>query len=300
MINKGIVVRAYGKSFIIYCQGELISCEIRGKVKRAAKSTTPIAVGDNVVISRNQDGSGIIEKVEKRRSMFFRPAKGSESKRQVLAANIDQLAAVVSVKEPTLKPGLIDRFLIAAEIGRLKPIVIINKIDLGRRPLIDDIEAGYTQINIPVYIISALTGEGCDRLEEALADNKTIFAGHSGVGKTTILNRLIPGLNMKIGEISDYSKKGVHTTSLVELFKLPHGGFVVDSPGLKVLGLWEVEKKHLADYFPEMNNYFEQCRFTGCSHTHEPDCAVKEAVKNGKIPQFRYNSYIAIRESLEK
>lgn len=300
MTNKGIVVRAYGKSFIVYSRGESISCEIRGKVKRAAKSTTPVAVGDNVVFLKNQDGSGIIEKVEKRHSMFFRPAKGSESKRQVIAANIDQLAVVVSVKVPTLKPGLIDRFLIAAEIGRLKPIVIINKIDLGRISLLDDLEAAYAQINIPVHIVSAITGEGCDRLEEALVDSKTIFAGHSGVGKTALLNWLIPGANLKIGKVSDYSKKGVHTTSLVELFKLPHGGFVVDSPGLKVLGLWEVEKNQLADYYPEMHDYHENCRFTGCSHTHEPDCAVKEAVKNGKISQFRYNSYITIRESLEK
>jgi len=300
MTNRGIVVRAYGKSFIVKYNGESVPCEIRGKVKHAADSTTPVAVGDDVAISINKDGSGSIEKVFERRTMFFRPGKGTTTKKQVIAANIDRLAAVVSVKKPALKPGLIDRFLIAADIGRLEPIVIINKIDLGRITDLDDIRSGYEQINIPVYIISALTGEGMDQLEKALTDNKTIFAGHSGVGKTTILNRLIPGLDLKVGEISDYSKRGIHTTSLVELFELPHGGFVIDSPGLKVLGLWEIEKSQLVEYFPEMHAYLDLCRFTECSHTHEPDCAVKAAVEKGEISRFRYKSYVAIRKSLEK
>jgi ribosome biogenesis GTPase len=300
MTNRGIVVRAYGKSFIVNYHGNSIPCEIRGKVKHTADATTPVAVGDDVAITINRDGSGVIEKVFDRRTMFFRPGKGTTTKKQVIAANIDQLAAVVSVKQPTLKPGLIDRFLIAADIGRLSPIVIINKIDLGSIPELDDIRRAYEHINIPIFIISALTGEGFDKLEKILVDHKTIFAGHSGVGKTTILNRLIPGLDLKVGEISDYSQKGIHTTSLVELFELPYGGYVVDSPGLKVLGLWEIDRSQLIEYFPEMHKYLDLCRFTECSHTHEPDCAVKEAVDKGEISKFRYKSYVAIRKSLEK
>jgi ribosome biogenesis GTPase / thiamine phosphate phosphatase len=300
MTNRGIVVRAYGKSFIVKYRGESIPCEIRGKVKRIADATTPVAVGDEVAFTLNQDGSGVIEKVFERRTMFFRPGKGTTTKKQVIAANIDQLAAVVSVKHPELKPGLIDRFLIAADIGRLSPIVIINKIDLGPIDELEDIRDAYEQINISVFIVSALTGEGFDKLEPILADHKTIFAGHSGVGKTTILNRLIPGLDMKVGEVSDYSKKGIHTTSMVELFELPHGGYIVDSPGLKVLGLWELERNQLIEYFPEMHKFLDLCRFTECSHTHEPDCAVKEAVDRGEISKFRYKSYVAIRKSLEK
>ncbi len=299
MTNKGIVIRAYGKSFIVNCQGKTISCEIRGKVKRVADSSTPVAVGDNVVFTLNRDGSGVIEKVEERRSMFFRPSKRSAEKKQVIAANIDQLAAVVSVKQPALKPGLIDRFLIAADIGHLDPIIIINKIDLGQAPQLDNIKAAYERINISIFMISAVTGEGIDNLRKALINHKTIFAGHSGVGKSTILNRLIPGINLKVGKVSDYSQRGIHTTSMVELFELPHGGYVVDSPGLKVLGLWKIEKQHLVEYFPEMHEYLDSCRFTECSHTHEPDCAVKAAVEKGEISQFRYNSYVAIRNSLE-
>jgi len=299
MTNRGTVVRAYGKLFIVKYRGESIPCEIRGKVKHAADAVSPVAVGDEVAVTINKDGSGAIEKVFERHTMFFRPAKGANIKKQVIAANIDQLAAVVSVKHPALKPGLIDRFLIAAELGRLSPLVIVNKIDLGETAELDDIKSAYEQINVPIFVVSALTGEGLDKLGNVLVDHKTIFAGHSGVGKTTILNRLIPGLDLKVGKVSDYSKKGRHTTSMVELFELPHGGYVVDSPGLKVLGLWEIEKNQLVEYFPEMHKYLDLCRFTECSHTHEPDCAVKEAVIRGDISKFRYQSYLTIRNSLE-
>lgn len=240
----------------------------------------------------------MIEKVEERRSMFFRPAKGSDSKKQVLASNIDQLAVVASVKKPALKPGLIDRFLIAADIGGLNPIAVINKIDLGHIPLMDELKEGYSKLNIRTLFTSAKTGDGIKSLEKALIGHKTIFVGHSGVGKSTILNRMIPGLNLKIGEVSESTKRGIHTTSLVELYELPHGGFVVDSPGLKVLGLWEVKKEELDQFYPEMLELIDGCRFTGCSHTHEPDCAVKEGVKSGKIPEFRYKSYVTIYDSL--
>jgi len=242
----------------------------------------------------------MIEEVGPRNSMFFRPAKGSDVKKQVIAANIDQLAIVASVKHPDLKPGLIDRFLIAAETGKLTPLVIINKIDLGQIPLLENMKKAYRELDIPVYFTSAIKGSGIDQLRERLTDKKTIFAGHSGVGKSTILNCLLPGVDLRVKKVSDYSNRGVHTTSLVELFPLPDGGYVVDSPGLKVMGLWDVEKEHLEDYFPEFKGLIESCRFVGCSHTHEPDCAVKEAVKSGQIAEFRYRSYEAIYISLEK
>lgn len=299
MTDEGIVVRGHGKSFVVRALGTEIICEIRGKVKRAVKGISPVAVGDHVIISRNQDGSGIIDKVEKRRTMFFRPAKGSDSKRQVIAANIDKLAIVVSVTQPALKTGLIDRFLIAAEIGNLKPMLIINKIDLEQPASIDKIVAAYSKIDIDVFCVSAVTGKSIDLLAKALIDFKTVFAGHSGVGKTTILNLLLPGKNLKVAQVSDYSNKGVHTTSVVELFELPGGGYVLDSPGLKVLGLWEVKKNQLAEYFKEMRQYHGMCRFSGCSHTHEPDCVVKEAVNSGEIAGFRYRNYLAIYDSLE-
>ena len=298
MKSEGIVVRGHGKSFIVRSHGKEIKCEIRGKVKHITDAVTPVAVGDTVTISIDSEETGMIEAVGPRRSMLFRPSKGSDKKKQVIAANIDQLAVVASVKSPTLKPGLIDRFLISAQMGNLKPLIIINKIDLTQLEILDEMKKGYGLLNIPFFQISAVTGEGFDRLAGILSGHKTIFAGHSGVGKSTILNRLIPGLNIKVGEVSDYSNKGVHTTSGVQLYELPNGGYVVDTPGLKVLGLWEIEKEDVQFYFPEFDDFRENCRFTGCSHIPEPDCAVKEAVERGKIAKFRYNSYVSIYNSL--
>ncbi|MEW5924315.1 MAG: ribosome small subunit-dependent GTPase A [Candidatus Zixiibacteriota bacterium] len=295
---RGIVVRGHGKAFIVRSEHKDIPCEIRGKVKYDTDSTTPVAVGDEVCISINPDGTGMIESVEKRRSMFFRPAKGLDSKKQVIAANIDRLAAVVSVLQPPLKPGLIDRFLISAEIGGLEPLVIFNKIDLGRPILVEELRKVYKNLGISCHIVSAITREGCEELAADLASHMTIFAGHSGVGKSTILNRLIPGLNIRVSPVSESTDKGVHTTTKVELYELPNGGYVVDSPGLKILGLWEVSRTDLAGFFPEMSEFCDNCRFAGCSHTHEPDCAVKQAVSKGQIAEFRYKSYLTIYKSL--
>lgn len=258
-----------------------------------------MAVGDNVEISIDPDGIGMIETVGPRQSVFQRPSIKSESKKQVIAANIDQLAIVVSVKEPELKPGLIDRFLIIAQRGCLRPLILFNKIDLGKTGLVSEIQNIYENMGVAFLALSGLSGENIDRLQILLKDHKTIFAGHSGVGKSTILNRLLPGLNLRIAEISNYSGKGVHTTTSVELFELPHGGFVVDSPGLKVLGLWDIKKNDIANYYPEFQKYLDSCRFAGCSHIHEPDCAVKEAVRNGEICKLRYQNYISIFNSLE-
>jgi ribosome biogenesis GTPase len=298
MTDKGIVIRGHGKLFIVRCKGQEIPCELRGKLKFKTEGQTLVAVGDDVTISVNDDGTGMIEDVAERRSMFFRPDKTGDQKRQVIASNIDQLASISSVKNPDLKIGLIDRFLIAAELGGLIPIVIINKIDLGWTEVLDEIKAGYSSINVPIYFTSAETGEGLDELTESLVDHRTIFAGHSGVGKSSLMNKLIPDLDLKVSEVSAATSKGVHTTSWVEMFELPRGGYLVDSPGLKILKLWEVEKDVLPAYYPEFDDFRDDCKYLPCSHTHEPDCAVKEAASKGIIPRFRYNNYVSIYNSL--
>lgn len=300
MPDKGTVIRGHGKYFIVKCGEKEISCEIRGKVKHRTKSGTLAAVGDDVLVTIGEDGTGAIEEILERRSMFFRPSKESDDKKQVIAANIDQLAAVVSVKHPQLKPGLIDRFLIAAEIGGIAPLIIINKIDLGRIEPLDRIDRAYGKIDVTILYTSAETGEGIDRLRDALKDKITVFAGHSGVGKSSILNHLLPDTDLKTGEVSDYTNKGTHTTSWVEMFELPQGGFVIDSPGLKILKLWEVSRENLDAYYSEMLDLIEHCKFQPCSHTHEPGCAVKTGVKRGKITKLRYENYISIYESIEE
>lgn len=297
-IRDGIVTRGHGNRFVVYSGGRFYDCQLRKKVKFLTEKTTPVAVGDDVKITVVGDDEGVIEEVCERRSVLSRPDVGRERKEHVLAANIDALVIVASVVSPALKPGLIDRFIIAARIGGLTPAIVINKIDLGLSPEDDDAVRVYDSLEYELFLTSALTGEGLERFGAFLSRHRSILSGHSGVGKSTILNRLLPGINLSTREISQATGRGRHSTSHIELFRLPDDGFVIDSPGIKVLGFWELEKENLAAYYPEMLPYLDQCRFTRCSHTHEPDCAVKAAVENGEISSLRYQNYEQIYHSL--
>jgi ribosome biogenesis GTPase / thiamine phosphate phosphatase len=276
-----------------------LRCELRKKVKFATDGTSPVTVGDDVVVSRENDTTGAIDERLPRLSAFFRPNKRGGDLKQVIAANLDQLAIVGSVVAPTLKTGLIDRFLIAAELGRLTCLIVINKVDLGRDEQAEEALDAYRKLGYRTLAVSALSGEGIGELRAALKDHRSIFAGHSGVGKSTLLNSLIPGLKIKTREVSARSLRGQHATTAIELYPLPEGGFIIDSPGLKVMGLWEVEADVLPDYYPDFRPFAGNCRFQPCSHTHEPGCAVKSAVEARQIAGFRYENYLAIGVSLD-
>lgn len=297
-IRRGVVIRASGSRFTVRSESTEYVCGVRVNVKRDSPTTTPVAAGDDVEFIQLGDGKGVIERVAPRRTSFSRPKKGLSGRRQVVAANVDQLAIVVSVDEPPLKAGLIDRFTVSAEQGGLEPLVVINKTDLGRPPLVAELEAAYRQIDIPVCAVSATRPDSLKELEQLLKDKRTLFVGNSGVGKSTLLNTLLPELNIKTAEISKSTNKGRHTTTRVELHALPCGGYLVDSPGLKVLSFFEISPKTLPAYFKEFAQFLGQCRFDDCLHISEPGCAVKEALASGQIPDSRYQSYLKISQTL--
>lgn len=298
-IVEGIVTRGHGNRFVVYADGRHYDCQLRKKIKFKADQTTPVAVGDDVGITIVNGNEGVIEEVRDRRSVLSRPSVGRETSEHVLAANIDVLVAVASIDEPPLKPGLIDRFIIAAQAGGLHPAIVINKIDLALRGNAAEVVEVYKQLNFDFFLTSALDGTGLDEFHDFLSHHRSILAGHSGVGKSTILNKLLPGVELPTQEISQSTGRGKHTTSHIELFRLPDGGFVIDSPGIKVLGLWQVNKSDLALFYPEMETFVGKCRFTPCSHTHEPDCAVKAAVQQGDVSRMRYDNYVQIYDSLD-
>lgn len=292
---------AWGRFFgVRITEHRTLRCEPRGKVRKDSAEENPVAVGDDVTISLTGPETGVIESVAPRRSAFFRPSKTKESRRQVIAANLDQLAIVTSVVSPALKTGLVDRMLIAAQLGSLRPVILINKIDLGEPDDLSQIVSVYEQIGFRCQTVSASSGVGMAETAEALRGHRTILAGHSGVGKSTLLNALIPGLQLATQDVSKSTNRGQHTTTAMEMYELPQGGFVVDSPGLKVMGLWEVDEDDLPEYYPDFVAHAQDCRFQPCSHVHEPECAVIAAVQRGLISRFRYDNYLQIRTTLDE
>ena len=278
---QGKVLKAQNSFFYVKTQEGLIAAKLRGRLKKERIAVLP---GDEVELALLADGTGVIERRGERRSLLRRPA----------VANVDQVVLVFAARDPAINPVLIDRFLVLAEWSQIERVVLcINKVDLlGKdRQEIPALAALYREIGYDVCLLSTLTGEGLAEIEGFLKGKTSVFAGSSGVGKSSLLNRIAPGFSLATGAVSEKIRRGRHTTRTAELLPFA-GGFLVDTPGFSATELTEIEPASLAAFFPEFRPHFDACRFRPCTHNHEPDCAVKEAVQAGKIKESRYASYL--------
>jgi ribosome biogenesis GTPase len=287
---------------------EIILCDIRGNVKDAVTGyVNPIAVGDQVLVSTNGSDRGIIEAVLPRRSVLARPYSPDQGKvlddlYQIVVANVDRLLIVASWREPYIWPALIDRYLIAAQRNQIEPVICINKIDLvDDQAELEDTLAPYRQLGLQLILTSAITKAGIDELRELLSDGTSVLAGLSGVGKSTLLTKVQPSLDLKTGNVSEhglFTGQGRHTTTQSNLWKLDNGGVVIDTPGVRTFGLAGIAPADLASWYPEIVSFAGKCRYGNCTHTNEPNCAVQAAVHDGSISKLRYKNYTQILEEL--
>ena len=304
---EGMVIKAQGGFYYVKTPAGQLSCRVRGSLKQAEWESDLIAVGDRVRVASTRPGQRVIEEVLPRRAVLSRQAPLPKGKRplgwtereQVLVANPDQAVFVFAVREPEPRLRMLDRFLVAAGRAEIDMLICVNKIDL-----LDDEEDPrhvfglYEEIGYEVLYTSALTGEGVDELQEWLRDKLSVLAGPSGAGKSSLLNTMQPGLGLKVREISLAVGKGRHTTIVPELLELEVGGYVADTPGLRSFALWDIVPEELEGLYPEIARSASDCRYPGCSHLHEPDCAVIAAVERGKIHPARFESYWLLYEDL--
>jgi ribosome biogenesis GTPase len=290
----GRVLRGQGlHSTVCDEMGAIYQCATRRLLKTLATDQRHVVVAGDVVWFRPEGSDqGIIERVEPRHGVLSRT---SRNRRHVLVANVDQVLIVTSAAEPRMKPNLIDRFLVSAEKAQIRPIICINKIDLVNAADLMPLVGVYAQLGYEVQLLSAATGFGVEALRERVAGAESVIAGQSGVGKSSLLNAIEPGLALRVQTVSEESQKGRHTTTTAELLPLAIGGFVVDTPGIRQFQLWDVIPEEVAGYFRELRPYVSRCRFPDCTHTHEEPCAVKDAVADGWIDARRYESYVQIQ-----
>ncbi|MCM1354922.1 MAG: ribosome small subunit-dependent GTPase A [Staphylococcus sp.] len=306
----GTVIKNTGSNYLVRTdEGQEVSCKIKGNFRlKGIRTTNPVAVGDRVTISGCNDETNYITAIEQRRNYIIRKATNLSKQGHILAANIDQVCLVVTLFHPVTSTTFIDRFLATAEAYRVPAIIVINKIDL----IEDDAESLeyleavaylYDSIGYPVVKLSAKTGQGIEELRTKLNAKTTLFSGNSGVGKSTLINDLIPGLDLATAEISDTHDTGMHTTTFSEMFEIPdmpEKSYIIDTPGVKGFGTLEFDKHEVSHFFPEIFRIGADCRYGDCTHTHEPGCAVREALEEHRISESRYASYLSILEDSEE
>lgn len=298
--NNGVVIRSTGSWYEVRnSEGHVISCKFKGKFKIAGiKSTNPIAVGDHVTyVPQKGEDTAVIDGILPRSNYIIRKSTKLSKQTHIIAANIDHAFLVITISQPRTSTGFVDRFLLTAAAYHIPVVLVFNKIDLNteqENELQEKFIGIYEKIGYQCITTSALTGDGLDVLKELMKDQTSMFSGHSGVGKSAIINSIQPGIQLKTAQISNFNQKGKHTTTYAEMHPLNFGGYIIDTPGIKEFGVVDLEKQIVAGYFPEMEKFMHDCKYHNCMHMMEPQCAVKEAVEQGHIAQSRYNNYLAI------
>ena len=298
---KGLVVKNTGSWYTVLTDdGQLIESKVKGNFRlKGIRSTNPVAVGDRVELVANAEGTAFITAIEDRRNYIIRRSQNLSKQSHIIAANVDQAFLVVTVDFPQTSTTFIDRFLASAEAYRVPVVLVFNKTDLLDADLLryqQMMMVLYENIGYHCVAISAETGEGVEALRPLLQQKITLLSGNSGVGKSTLINRLVPDANLRTAEISDAHNTGQHTTTFSEMISLPDGGWLIDTPGIKGFGTFDMEPEELTSYFPEIFRFSKDCRFSNCTHTHEPGCAVLQALEDRFIAQSRYQSYLSMME----
>ena len=302
---KGLVVKNTGSWYVVKTDEDtLVDCKIKGNFRlKGIRSTNPVAVGDWVTIAPNKEGTAFITEIEDRKNYIIRKSTNLSKQSHIIAANVDVALLVVTVSRPVTSTVFIDRFLASAEAYRVPVILVFNKTDLltpEERHYQEMMMTLYETVGYHCVELSAETGEGVEQLLPLLQGKVSVLSGNSGVGKSTLINRIIPGLQLRTAEISDAHQMGMHTTTCSEMLSLPEGGWLIDTPGIKGFGTFDMEPEELTGYFKEIFEFSHQCRFNNCTHTHEPGCAVIEAVKNHYMAESRYQSYLSMLEDKEE
>ncbi len=300
MKGQGIVRKSTGSWYMVRSKsGALVPCRIRGKFRmKGIKSTNPVAVGDIVDYEMEHDAqNAIITHIHERKNYIIRKSVNLSKQTHIIAANIDQVFLLVTLLEPKTFTSFIDRFLATAEAYSIPAILLFNKLDIYNKELLEEkqeLQKIYRNVGYECLDVSAVDEINLGKLKKIMAGRINMFSGHSGVGKSTLINKIAPGLNLKIAEISTQHKQGQHTTTFAEMFELPFGGYIIDTPGIKGFGVVDFEEDEVGDFFPEIFRLKDQCKFNNCLHTNEPKCAVKKALEDGEIAFSRYRTYLQL------
>ncbi len=302
---KGLVLKSTGKWYDVKGDdGVIYQSQMRGKIRLDERSTTnPIAAGDNVDLEIDQDGIGNISFIHPRKNYIIRKSVNLSKEAQIIASNLDQALLIVTVTRPQTSSGFIDRFIATADAYQIPVVIVFHKMDQYDEAELKEVEqffSTYSRIGFACLSTSLMDAKSLIRLKEILSNKVSLISGHSGAGKSSLVNQVIPGMDLRIGEISDASNKGQHTTTFSEMHQLPDGGYIVDTPGIKGFGMVDIPKDELHHHFKEFFALLPMCKYNNCLHKNEPDCAVRQAVENGTVAQSRYSSYLSMYDDEEE